>query len=237
MSASHPLQPKSMGIYTFFTLEAATLNKASKRGSSRKHAIYIYSRPTESLILCHERSLNKVIVIAGNPAASEQSILADSCNVIMSYFSQDKVSSNRLLYIAISRVFDPQAPLPFGGKKSKPGYAEYSGRNAYSLLEYTISMCFKWYWGCRGPGALQFVVDSVNHALEWHRERDRDFLNELMLKGMKRAGHIEWSKASYVPPALRQEGERDNDVRAVFFTPRRCWVPQTKIQMIVQSAE
>ncbi|KAI8616869.1 hypothetical protein BC830DRAFT_1080301 [Chytriomyces sp. MP71] len=189
---------------------------------------YLCKQPASPLVLLHERSLNKVIITAGNPTASEQSVLADSCNAIVSYFSQAKVSPNRLLYIAISRVFDLQSPRPFGGQKSRPGYAEYKGKSAHSLLEYTVTMCFKWYWGCRGPEALQFTVESMNLALEMHHKHDRDYLNEVTLKGMRRAGHIDWVKAAFLPYALRDEAERERsaELRAaeVRFTPQRWYI-------------
>ncbi|KAI8618477.1 hypothetical protein BC830DRAFT_1166181 [Chytriomyces sp. MP71] len=216
MSGSYPTLPS--------IAESSPSYQPSKRNAVHKQTIYRYSQPPSSLVLRHDPSRNRVVIAAGNPAASEESILADSCNAIISYFSQATVSPNRLLYIAISRIFDPQAPLPFGGKKSRPGYAEYNGWSAHSLLEYTMTMCFKWYWGCRGPGTLQFSVESVNMALVLHRERDRDYLNELTLKGMKRAGHIEWGKAAMLPLALQHIS--DNNVESavvpeVLFTPRR----------------
>ncbi|KAI8616886.1 hypothetical protein BC830DRAFT_1080312 [Chytriomyces sp. MP71] len=209
---------------------SSTTSQPPKRNAVHKQTIYRYAQAPSPLVLRHDPYLNKVVIGAGNPSASEQSILAVSCNAIVSYFSQARVSPNRLLYIAISRIFDHQSPRPFGGKKSQPGYADYNGWSAHSLLEYTMTICFKWYWGYRGPVALQFVVEAVNNALVLHLEGNHGHLNELTLKGMKRAGHIDWCKAAMLPLELQDVPDvaESSAVPEVLFTPRRIQLENIK---------
>ncbi|TPX47203.1 hypothetical protein CcCBS67573_g10271 [Chytriomyces confervae] len=156
----------------------------------------------------------------------QQSILLLTNDVpsgtIQSFFSNSKVSPSRLIYITAGLAFDPASPKPFGGPKTHPGYVEYDGTTVASLLEYLVESSFKRYWACRGREALDFVTGCVNRARKLHYAGNADILNELMLKGMKKSGHIAWNKSATIPEALRhrQEAQSDVETNEVQFTPR-----------------
>ncbi|KAI8616875.1 hypothetical protein BC830DRAFT_1116151 [Chytriomyces sp. MP71] len=205
---------------------ASTPLKANGWASLSQHSQPLYvARCTDTpkrLVLVHENKfLNKVVIAIADHRDSHESILEDSCNAVISFLSQAKVSPNRLLYIATGIIFDARSPPPFGGPKARPGYIAYKGRGALPLLQFILTSSFKWYISSRGPQALQFVVASINKALVLHRHRGRDFLNELMLRGMKRAGHIEWSKVARIPQSLQHVAEIEAVSEGVRFTPKR----------------
>ncbi|KAI8843949.1 hypothetical protein BJ741DRAFT_260367 [Chytriomyces cf. hyalinus JEL632] len=153
---------------------------------------------------------------------NQATILNESSSAIHSLFSHTKVSPNRLVYITVGLMFEPASPKPFGGPKIRPGYAEYNGKTVASLVQYIVSASFKWYWACRGRDAIDFLTHNVNKARKLHYDGNADTLNELMLKGMKKAGHIEWNKPARIPDALQHRPEVDPDLDrySVEFTPR-----------------
>ncbi|KAJ3246526.1 hypothetical protein HDU78_006746 [Chytriomyces hyalinus] len=191
--------------------------------------ITFYSHPQAPLCLTHDVPSNSLVVTAFNssststsPAMNQATILNESSSAIHSLFSHTKVSPNRLVYITVGLMFEPASPKPFGGPKIRPGYTEYNGTTVASLVQYIVSASFKWYWACRGRDAIDFLTRNVNKARSLHYDGDADTLNELMLKGMKKAGHIEWNKPARIPDALqhRPEVEPDLDRYSVEFTPR-----------------
>ncbi|KAI8615785.1 hypothetical protein BC830DRAFT_1168311 [Chytriomyces sp. MP71] len=178
--------------------------------------------PPSSLVFRHETTTNQIVLAVIASTSSSETIISESCSVIKAFFSQTFVSYKRLLYIATGSVFRADSPLPFGGLRTRPGYAEYNGASTGSLLRHIVSAAFKWYWGCRGAEALHFVAASVNQTLQLHRDQNIDILDELMLRGMKSAGHIDCMKAARVPFELRHKSDDRRDRRtAVVFTPRR----------------
>ncbi|KAI8829581.1 hypothetical protein BJ741DRAFT_581947 [Chytriomyces cf. hyalinus JEL632] len=185
----------------------------------------IYSNPRSVLVLTHDITSSNLQVSVCEPIIppkSQPSIINDSTSAIMSFFSNTAVSSSRLIYITAGLMFDPASPRPFGGPKIQPGYVDYVGTTVPSLLQYLVESSFRWYWGCRGRDALDFLTRSVNKARQLHFAGNADFLNELMLKGMKKAGHIEWSGVLRIPESLRHRPEPFSDAGrdGVFFTPR-----------------
>ncbi|KAJ3215476.1 hypothetical protein HDU81_001395, partial [Chytriomyces hyalinus] len=201
--------------------------------SIKADRIILYSNPRNILVLTHDSTSNSLHVSVCDPAITPKrqpsTIINDSSSAILSLFSSTAVSSSRLIYITAGLMFDPASPRPFGGPKLQPGYVDYLGRTVASLLEYLVESSFKWYWGCRGKQALDFLASSVNKALQLHLDSNADFLNELMLKGMKKAGHIEWSGRVRIPEVLRHRPEPWSDVDrgGVGFTPRLSCVQST----------
>ncbi|KAJ3214813.1 hypothetical protein HDU81_001564, partial [Chytriomyces hyalinus] len=159
---------------------------------------------------------------------SASHILADSSSAVRSFFNTAHVSPNRLIYITAGLIFKPSSPLPFGGHKSRPGYLDYNGTTVESLLAYILSGCFKRYWSYRGREAVDFVTENLNKAMTLHFEQDRDFLNELMLVGIKRVGHVLGTKGFLIPAGLEHVDEVDSLIRSgVTFTPRRAGLDDT----------
>ncbi|KAJ3246056.1 hypothetical protein HDU77_009122, partial [Chytriomyces hyalinus] len=190
-----------------------------------EHRIQLYRTPPSCLILAHNRTSRRLVVSITNDShhLSATEIIAHSYTAVQSLFRTAKVSPDRLLYIAVDLIFKHTSPPPFGGRsKSRAGYFAYNGTTVQSLLEYILSASLKLYWSCRGRDAVDFVVESLNEALTLHLVQDRDFLNESMLRGMKRAGHIHGSRSTMIPSGLEHVDEAPAREReCVTFTPIR----------------
>ncbi|KAI8837513.1 hypothetical protein BJ741DRAFT_163524 [Chytriomyces cf. hyalinus JEL632] len=168
----------------------------------------------------------KLIVSPTSPTYPQESIIRDSFTGIISLFSQLNVSPHRLIYIAAGFMFQPQSALPYGGSKRNPGYLEYTGRDVDSLLWFLVSAAFKWYWRYRGREGIDFLTHSMNHTLLLHGNGEKDFLDEMVMKGMMKAGHLERSKSTVIPENLRfvrekMDGNEFVSTNGVQFTPGR----------------
>ncbi|KAI8823856.1 hypothetical protein BJ741DRAFT_584269 [Chytriomyces cf. hyalinus JEL632] len=190
-----------------------------------EHRIQLYKTPPSCLMLVYNRSSRRLAVSITNDShhLSATEIIAHAYTAVQSLFRTAKVAPDRLIYIAVDLIFKHTSPPPFGGRsKSRAGYLAYNGATVESLLEYILSASFKLYWSCRGRDAVDFVVESLNEALTLHLEQDRDFLNESMLRGMKRAGHIHGSRSTMIPFGLEHVDEAAAREReCVTFTPIR----------------
>ncbi|KAJ3282159.1 hypothetical protein HDU79_010146 [Rhizoclosmatium sp. JEL0117] len=117
-------------------------------------------------------------------------------------------------------MFHASSPLPYGGPKQTPGYSEFlnSDNSNNQLLDFLVTAAFKAYWKFRGPVALNFLADSVNRVLGLQVAGAKDTLDELLLKGMKKSGQIEWFGPAQIPEHLRHQyqGRREE---GVWFTP------------------
>ncbi|ORY50366.1 hypothetical protein BCR33DRAFT_713188, partial [Rhizoclosmatium globosum] len=117
-------------------------------------------------------------------------------------------------------MFHASSPLPYGGPKQTPGYSEFlnSDNSNNQLLDFLVTAAFKAYWKFRGPVALNFLADSVNRVLGLQVAGAKDALDELLLKGMKKSGQIEWFGPAQIPEHLRHQyqGRREE---GVWFTP------------------
>ncbi|KAI8841967.1 hypothetical protein BJ741DRAFT_705473 [Chytriomyces cf. hyalinus JEL632] len=143
-------------------------------------------QPAKSLVLVPRHCITARDCLPSELISPRPSILSMSTSAIFSFFSHAKVSPNRLIYIAAGIMFEPASPKPFGRPKMHPGYVEYTGTTAASLLQYIVSASFNWYWSCRGGEAIDFLAHCVNKARALHFAGNADFLNELMLKGVKK---------------------------------------------------
>ncbi|TPX57435.1 hypothetical protein CcCBS67573_g09251 [Chytriomyces confervae] len=184
--------------------------------------ITIYRHQQSILLLTDDVPSGSLTVSICESEKSRPSIIRESSLAIQSFFSNSKVPPSRLIYITAGLAFEPTSPKPFGGPKTHPGYVEYDGKTVASLLEYLVESSFKRYWACRGREALDFVAGCVNRARKLHYAGNADILNELLLKGMKKSGHIAWNKSATIPEALRhrQEAQSDVETNEVQFTPR-----------------
>ncbi|KAI9348235.1 hypothetical protein BDR26DRAFT_854288 [Obelidium mucronatum] len=107
-------------------------------------------------------------------------------------------------FFRISRAPDP---IPFGGTRSSPGYLAFTGHTPESLLEFIISETYKVSWRILNRVVFDFVVSHINWIVDLHYRGVKDELDEWMMKGLKRAGHIEWFGAHYIPRQLRHVWE------------------------------
>ncbi|KAI8614833.1 hypothetical protein BC830DRAFT_1169077 [Chytriomyces sp. MP71] len=110
---------------------------------------------------------------------------------------------NRFIYALAGLLFTADSPHPFGGPKRRPGWALFCGKSPQDLLTYIIDEAFRVHWECRGNDAIRIVAVCANEAVELHDRRNKDVTDELVLKGLKKAGHIAWNGAYLMPKVLR----------------------------------
>ncbi|KAJ3235547.1 hypothetical protein HDU81_000339 [Chytriomyces hyalinus] len=197
------------------------VSKRSKQPFSHVDRIQLSTVPLNPLMIVHNTAANRLDLSSIEEPTNPSHIIAASSNAILSFFQTVRTNSDRLIYIATALIFESASPLPYGGRKNKPGYIEFEGTTVASLLEYIVSAAFKRYWGFRGRQAVDFVVESLNKAMRLHLEQDRDLLNELMLRGIGKAGHYRRRNRNAVPIGLEHIDEIWIERVGVEFTPAR----------------
>ncbi|KAI9327379.1 hypothetical protein BDR26DRAFT_875531, partial [Obelidium mucronatum] len=175
--------------------------------SSLKPGIIVYP-----LIYMLDQTQRQVKVLQLNlNNNTPSSILHQSKTAIEALFSMYTVSNpNRLFYAMAGYVFhrNTESP-PFGGAiKSNPGYLQFQGTNAIELLEFLVSEAFQAYWGLKGREAVDLVAEAANRVYEMQVQREKDGLDELMMQGMRKAGHIDWVGHYVIPIELRHVNEK-----------------------------
>ncbi|KAI9328799.1 hypothetical protein BDR26DRAFT_41528 [Obelidium mucronatum] len=194
---------------------------ASKFKPSISNRIARYHLNRHPLSITYNEILNRVSL---NPCPADRSamdLLTQSHAAILTCFKNTQCHPHRFIYCLAGRLFFSAAPLPFGGPRKTPGYAAFEGEDPDQLLSFIIEAAFKVYWNARGRAGLEIIVETVNLILDWHKQRRKDELDELMLKGMKKAGHIPWFGASSILEPLRHVDEVDSRLECVLFSPRR----------------
>ncbi|KAJ3201432.1 hypothetical protein HDU67_001335, partial [Dinochytrium kinnereticum] len=108
-------------------------------------------------------------------------------------------------------MFQVNAPRPFGGKKNV-GFSDYTGRTTGDLLAWILKRATEPPNSGRGkkraaPGeALKYTVDQLNEVLALQKKGSKDEMDEAVLKGMSRAGHLDkTTNRIYLPEYLRHE--------------------------------
>ncbi|KAI9346184.1 hypothetical protein BDR26DRAFT_855991, partial [Obelidium mucronatum] len=139
--------------------------------------------------------------------ATGRQIVQESVNLLRSILGSTKVHPDRLTYALAGFIFHCKSPKPFGGPKMSPGFLQYNGTTAADTLEFIVTTAYGATWNTNNPKALKFLVKSFNRMMEMHFRGMKDEVDELMLKGMKKAGHIEWFKSSLIPLHLRHVDE------------------------------
>ncbi|KAI9328369.1 hypothetical protein BDR26DRAFT_874166 [Obelidium mucronatum] len=174
-----------------------------------------------SIVVAYDESSNKLHVVPCAPNLSALDILSTTHNAILKCFQSTRCHPHRFIYCTAGRLFFAGAPLPFGGPRINPGFTEFRGVDAEELLAFIVASAYKVYWNLRGRGGLDAVVEAVGCVLDWHAKGLKDHLDELCLKGMKKAGHIEWFGPADVPKHLRNYFEEGVADKGVLFTPIR----------------
>ncbi|KAI9347731.1 hypothetical protein BDR26DRAFT_854672 [Obelidium mucronatum] len=200
-----------------------------------QHPILIQPNPTTTKLNLHE---------VPSSLLSHAQILSLSQDTILTHIQQQAGSvahPHRIIYCATGLVFAPSSPMPFGGPRMAPGYTSFVGETCDSLLEYLLDGSYAVLWKRFGRTALEFVVEQINRVIEWHGcvaeaevrgdgggcgWRNKGMLDELLLQGMKRAGHIPWRSAAIIPEYLRdkrifKEAGATRREEGVWFTPVR----------------
>ncbi|KAI9342839.1 hypothetical protein BDR26DRAFT_858853 [Obelidium mucronatum] len=173
------------------------------------------------LVLARKVDTNRLVIMQCSTDAAPLDILRESHRNVMVSFGQTKVHPDRIIYAIAGTLFYPWSPLPFGGPKTCPGYTSFDGSDAMELLKYILTESFQVHWQCKGRESLDFVVGCINEVLTLHYQGDKEELDERMLKGMKKAGHIQWQGQNIIPAYLSHidEGTGTSTNSTVEFTP------------------
>ncbi|KAI9351419.1 hypothetical protein BDR26DRAFT_891053 [Obelidium mucronatum] len=173
--------------------------------------------PTPSFFRISRAPESTRILTTPTPQIDRENEPQQTINLIMTLFQETKVHHPaRLIYALAGRLFHPSSPIPFGGTRSSPGYLAFKGETPESLLRFIVSEAYRVSWMILNRVVLDFVVLHINHVLELHYRGVKDELDEWMMKGMKRAGHIEWFGAHYIPRQLRHV--RESSVRVIPYS-------------------
>ncbi|KAJ3115356.1 hypothetical protein HDU96_000783 [Phlyctochytrium bullatum] len=126
---------------------------------------------------------------------------------------------DRLVFALAGRILQPEAPRPFGGKKNT-GFAEFQGSTGEELMRWIVEKATEPPVSGRGrkraaPGAaLTHMVLHFNEVLGMHRGGVKDEVDEIVLKGMSRAGILGQGSSGasgtriVLPEYLRQTSRR-----------------------------
>ncbi|KAJ3113216.1 hypothetical protein HDU96_003650 [Phlyctochytrium bullatum] len=118
---------------------------------------------------------------------------------------------DRLIYAFASRVFVVEMPRPIGGKR-KAGFLSFEGETPQDVLVWIVEKAIaapmrRGRGKILNPGdLLQRVVREFNEVLQMHYAHQKDDLDNMVLKGMRRARHLVDTGARTVLPAHLREG-------------------------------
>ncbi|KAJ3118293.1 hypothetical protein HDU96_002731 [Phlyctochytrium bullatum] len=127
------------------------------------------------------------------------------------YVALNAVCNNpcRLIYALGSRVFTTKAVRPLGGRN--PEFLEYDGETPEDFLEFILAKAIEPPMNGRGrkkvdPGeCLQFVMLEMNDVIKLHRNGCKDEIDNMLLTGMTKAGHIQLGNKIVIPADFRME--------------------------------
>ncbi|ORY40826.1 hypothetical protein BCR33DRAFT_359345 [Rhizoclosmatium globosum] len=166
---------------------------SSKNAKTSKERLYLTPSTTTP---------NRIALTPCPPSIPKVTAIQESVESLLTVFSSTRVHRDRLIYALAGCLFCPQSPPPFGGSKTKPGYISFDGESAYELLHYIVAESLGIQWKLKQTKAVKLVGASVNRVLGLHYAGIKDEVDELMLKGMKKAGHSEWFGVVRVPEHL-----------------------------------
>ncbi|KAI8847749.1 hypothetical protein BC829DRAFT_418083 [Chytridium lagenaria] len=172
-----------------------------------------------AIILNYDADRKIILLHAPSPEQSRwtQPQLEEHCIQVFRIAMDDcGTHHDRLIYALAGRIFTINAPRPIGGKKN-PGFAEYSGSTTADLMAWIVAKAAEPPNTGRGrkrttPGeALSYVVENFNELMALQRNRNKDAMDDVILKGMTKAGHIERSGRIVLPQYLREDGNSPGD--------------------------
>ncbi|KAI8608080.1 hypothetical protein BC830DRAFT_1174725 [Chytriomyces sp. MP71] len=165
----------------------------------------------------HAKDNRTVLIPASTLCTNAQrDPIQHSIATLYSIFSNTRVHPDRLIYALAGSIFKPESPHPFGGSRLSPGYAKFVGSSCRSLLQFIVAGAYDCCERYRDRKVMDLICKNINRVLAMHYQGMKDALDERVLKGMKKAGHIEWSGATGIPRWLRHVDEiRGRDARTV----------------------
>ncbi|KAI9327370.1 hypothetical protein BDR26DRAFT_1012733 [Obelidium mucronatum] len=146
-------------------------------------------------------------------------IIQDTLASIYTLFQSSTAHPERLLYAAVGLIFVPTAPPPHGGPRLKPGYTNYCGQTPKDLLEYIVTGSYEMY--CKDRKVLDFVATCINKVMALQYRGMKDAMDERLLQGLRKAGHIEWHGAAVIPEYMAHSKDIPAGPNVVEFTPQR----------------
>ncbi|KAI8828706.1 hypothetical protein BJ741DRAFT_625336 [Chytriomyces cf. hyalinus JEL632] len=178
--------------------------------------------PSKAKVLQLEYSSNRLHLEKYPYLSSKDDMIEATYATLELAFSQQHGNPiDRCIYILAGFMFWPHSALPFGGPKGNPGFAQFNGDTPQDLLRFIVTGAVKKYRHMRGRDALDLVVGCANKVLELEQLGAKDVLDEYMLKGMKKAGHVPFFGASYIPPRLQHVPGQDCQPWGKLFSVKR----------------
>ncbi|KAJ3401667.1 hypothetical protein CcCBS67573_g00936 [Chytriomyces confervae] len=149
------------------------------------------------------------------------------------FASNKSISYERLAYATAGVLFRASSPFPFGGSRTKPGFVQFEGRDAQAVLRFIVRQSLETAWRYKGNGAVDSVAGAANCvvALQASGRDGKDKLDDLVMKGLQKCGHIAWRGEWVIPPELRDSVSLDAPLSLslslyVLFTARRTLLRQ-----------
>ncbi|KAI8611544.1 hypothetical protein BC830DRAFT_1140758 [Chytriomyces sp. MP71] len=181
---------------------------------------------TNQLVITKHATDNRTYLtpLSSLPVEAQRDPVQYSISTIMSIFSNTRAHPDRFIYALAGTIFKPESPFPFGGPRLSPGYTKFEGDNCQSLLHFIVAGTYDCYHRYRDRKVMDLVCASIGRVLAMHYQGMKDALDERVLKGMKKSGHIEWFGAANIPDDLQHVKEirgRDATAAVEFFARKR----------------
>ncbi|KAJ3281319.1 hypothetical protein HDU79_010853 [Rhizoclosmatium sp. JEL0117] len=149
---------------------------------------------------------------------TKEHLVNSGISTLKSVFGGTCVNKDRLVYALAGLLFTASSPPPFGGSKMNPGYSRFTGSDPDALLHFIVNEAYTTYCSVNNILPVKLVVNTANHILSLHFSGEKDTIDELMLKGIKKSGHSEWFGAHYIPDHLQHRDEPSAGSHGVEFT-------------------
>ncbi|KAJ3143920.1 hypothetical protein HK101_002947 [Irineochytrium annulatum] len=168
-----------------------------------------------------------------NPAPGDPPHAAQALDVVNRALSHLLATYNnpckrdRLAYALAGQVFKLKAPHPFGGQKKDAGFLHFDGHNVDDVLSFIVSGMFatspakarkkkkpsaKPKPSAAGgidadatplPPSFAFVIACLNDVIDIFLSDEKDEMDQLVVRGMVRAGHLSEEGRIWLPRNVR----------------------------------
>ncbi|KAJ3192544.1 hypothetical protein HK101_006346 [Irineochytrium annulatum] len=166
-----------------------------------------------AIVLAYDQGRKQVFIKNPDPEQSGWAVdqLRQNCHAVFERaFTDNEVHPDRLRYAFVAKVFIVQTPRPIGGKR-RPGFLEFVGETADDAVDWILTLATlppvrKGKRRPPDPGSLlRFVVSALNEVLGLHvTGRDKDGMDDAVMRGMRRAGQLDMADKIYLPEHLRE---------------------------------
>ncbi|KAJ3098574.1 hypothetical protein HDU97_003919 [Phlyctochytrium planicorne] len=145
-------------------------------------------------------SVEQGIIVLNTPAHDQlqwtkRRLRKECWSVIVQAGEHVDIQEDRMIYALAGKVFILSAPKPLGGKPS-PGFKKFRGETAAELMTWMLDHAVEPPLSGRGrkkiaPGTiLKFIIDQANEVFQLKRSQEKDLLDDIVLRGMCRSGHL-----------------------------------------------